>query len=171
MPWKDKSKYKSEAYREYMRNYQRSWHQKNKVQRLAHALERKEYMRAFYNQLKENLECAYCGENHPATLQFHHRDPQKKDFNLSAAVRDGYGVGRIKREVAKCTVLCANCHAKLHYEWARTNNKPFQEGLASQFLVIEQELSISQEEEFAHAAESQSIPDGVEIYEYPDGEF
>ncbi len=63
-----------------MRNYQKSWHQKNKAQRLAHALERKEQMRVFYNQLKATLECAQCGENHPATLQFHHRDPQKKDL-------------------------------------------------------------------------------------------
>lgn len=58
MPWKDKSKYSTEAYQEYMRNYQKSWHQRNKVQGLAHALERKEQMRAFYNQLKENLACA-----------------------------------------------------------------------------------------------------------------
>lgn len=165
MPWKDKSKYRTEAYREYMRNYQKSWHQRNKAQRLAHAVERKEYMKAFYNRLKENLECERCGENHPATLQFHHRDPQKKDFNLSAAVRDGYGVERIKREVAKCTVLCANCHAKLHYEWAGKNNKPVQEGLAGQFLEIEQALSVSQEEEFAHAAKNQYMPDGVDIYE------
>ncbi|MDQ6660237.1 MAG: hypothetical protein M3Z24_04640 [Chloroflexota bacterium] len=86
----------------------------------------------------------------------------------SAAVRDGYGVERIKREVAKCTVLCANCHAKLHYEWARKNNKPLQEGLAGQFLEVEQVLSVSQEEEFAHAAENQYIPDGVEIYDNPD---
>jgi hypothetical protein len=163
MPWKDKSKYRAEAYREYMRNYQKSWHQKNKAQRLARSLERKEQMRVFYNQLKGNLECELCGENHPATLQFHHRDPQEKDFNLSEAVRQGYAAERIKRVIAKCTVLCANCHAKLHYEWAGKSKKPFQEGLAGQFLEIEQALSISQEEEFAHAAENQYVPDGVDI--------
>jgi hypothetical protein len=173
MPWKDKSKYKTEAYREYMRNYQKSWHQKNKAQRLARALERKEQMRVFYNQLKENLACAQYGENHPATLQFHHRDPQKKDFNLSEAVRQGYGVERIKREIAKCTVLCANCHAKLHYDWAGKNKKPLQEGLAGQFLEIEQALSVSQEEEFAHAAENQYIPTGVDpdLYDDPHSEL
>src|SRR6266480_2389018 len=64
------------------------------------------------NQLKATLECARCRENHPTTLQFHHCDPQKKDFNLSEAVREGYSIERIKKEVAKCTVLCANCHAK-----------------------------------------------------------
>jgi hypothetical protein len=212
---KDKSKYRTEAYREYMRNYQKSWHQKNKAQRLAHALERKKQMRVFYNQLKATLECAQCGENHPATLQFHHRDPQKKDLwvlskypdtsrclseakrsayqyfahtadlsafagcsaiplnllnliNLSESIRQGYSAERIKREIAKCTVLCANCHAKLHYEWAGKNKKPFQEGLAGQYLEIEQALAVSQEEEFAHAAENQYIPDGVDINIYDD---
>ena len=120
------------------------------------------------NQLKENLECARCGENHPATLQFHHRDPQKKDFNLSEAVNDGYSIERIKREVAKCTVLCANCHAKEHYEWARRNKKPVEEGLAAQFQRVEQDLSVSQEEEFAHAVENQYVPLEVDINVYDD---
>jgi hypothetical protein len=29
MSWKDKNKYRSEKYREYIRNYQRDWYQKN----------------------------------------------------------------------------------------------------------------------------------------------
>ena len=168
MPWKDKSKYKSEAYREYMRNYQRTWHQRNRARRIANVYERKKRLWEFYNQLKATLECARCGENHPATLQFHHRDPQKKDFNLSEAVNDGYSIERIKREVAKCTVLCANCHAKEHYEWARRNKKPAEEGLAAQFQRVEQDLSVSQEEEFAHAVENQYVPVEVDINNYDD---
>lgn len=109
--------------------------------------ERKERIRLFYNQLKVDLACAECGENHTATLHFHHRDPQAKDFNLSEAVRKGYSIERIKREVAKCIVLCANCHAKLHYKWAQQHKKPFREGLAGQLLAAEQKLAISQEEE------------------------
>ena len=165
---KDKSKYRTEAYREYMRNYQKSWHQKNKAQRLAHALERKEQMRVFYNQLKATLECAQCGENHPATLQFHHRDPRKKEFNLAKAVSDGYSIERINKEVAKCTVLCANCHAKEHYDWARRNKQPFKEGLVGRFLAVEQELAVSQEEEFAYAVENQYVPGEVDISAYDD---
>ncbi len=163
MPWKDKSKYRTEAYREYMRDYQRSWHQRNRARRIANVYERKKRLWEFYNQLKATLECARCGENHPATLQFHHRDPQKKDFNLSEAVNDGYSIEKIKREVAKCTVLCANCHAKEHYEWARRNKKPAEEGLAAQFQRVEEDLSVSQEEEFAHAVENQYVPVEVDI--------
>ena len=60
MPWKDKSKYKSEAYQEDIRDYQKIWYQKNQVQKRIRTQERKEQMRTFYNQLKENLECALC---------------------------------------------------------------------------------------------------------------
>ncbi len=168
MPYKDKRRYKSEAYREYMRNYQRSWHQRNRARRIAKVYERKERLWEFYNQLKATLECAQCGENHPATLQFHHRDPQKKEFNLSEAVREGYSIERIKREVAKCTVLCANCHAKEHYEWASRNMRPFKEGLAGQLLEVEQELVVSQEEEFAHAVENQYVPADEDMHEDSD---
>ena len=165
MPWKDKSKYRTEAYREYKRSYQRNWHQRNKVGRIAKIYERKGRLWEFYNQLKANSECAHCGEKHPATLQFHHRDPQEKEFNLGKAVSDGYSIERIKKEVAKCTVLCANCHAKEHYEWAQRNKEPFKEGLAGQFLVVEQELVVCQKEEVAHVDENQYAPVEVNIHE------
>lgn len=162
MPWKDKSKYKSEAYREYMRNYQRSWHQRNRARKIAKVYERKERLWEFYNKLKSTLECSQGGEKHPATLQFHHRDPQKKEFVLSAAVREGYSVERIKREIAKCTVLCANCHAKLHYEWAKKQKTLSHEGLAAEFQQLEQELAVSLKEDFA------SIEVHVDNYEDSD---
>jgi hypothetical protein len=115
--------------------------------------------------IKAQASCKYCGENHPTPLEFHHRDPQKKDFNLSEAIREGYSIERIKKELAKCTVLCANCHAKEHYEWARRNKETSRVGLAGQFLEVEQELAVSQEEEFAHAVENQYVPIEVNIYE------
>jgi hypothetical protein len=161
MLYKDKSKYKSEAYREYMRNYQKSWHQRNRAWRIAKVYERKARLWEFYTQLKATLECAQCGENHSATLQFHHRDPQKKDFNLSEAVCEGYSIERIKREVAKCTVLCANYHVNEHYEWARQSKKPSHEGLAAQFLDVQRELSGNQEADFEHKVENQYVPDDL----------
>jgi hypothetical protein len=63
----------------------------------------------------QKVKCARCDENHPACLDFHHRDPSQKDFLLSVAVAK-CSLERIKAEAAKCDVLCANCHRKLHYE-------------------------------------------------------
>ena len=30
-----------------------------------------------------------------------------------------WGLEKLKREIAKCILLCANCHTKLHYEERR----------------------------------------------------
>lgn len=70
---------------------------------------------AAWKAYKSTLKCVRCGENHPACLDFHHRDPtQKKD--ISQMVRNGTSLDLIKVEIAKCDVLCKNCHTKLHAE-------------------------------------------------------
>lgn len=63
--------------------------------------------------------CKACGENHPACLDFHHRESGNKDFDISYAVNIGMGDDLIASEIAKCDVLCRNCHTKLH--WALCN--------------------------------------------------
>jgi len=58
--------------------------------------------------------CSRCGwDKHPAALQFHHTDPSSKEFNLSAntLLREK---GNYEEELAKCILLCANCHAIEH---------------------------------------------------------
>lgn len=58
--------------------------------------------------------CSRCGwDKHPAALQFHHTDPSSKEFNLSAntLLREK---GNYEGELAKCILLCANCHAIEH---------------------------------------------------------
>lgn len=46
-------------------------------------------------------------------LIFHHINPKKKKFGISAK-----GITRswekLKKELDKCILLCANCHAELH---------------------------------------------------------
>ena len=72
----------------------------------------------WFAQLKKNLCCSRCPENHPACLIFHHRDPQNKLTEVSVMVRKGCSLDNIIKEIEKCDVLCANCHAKEHF-----NNK------------------------------------------------
>lgn len=63
--------------------------------------------------------CIYCGESHPATLQFHHRNPEEKKFSISQAIMKSqvYSWEEIFMEVAKCDLICANCHAVWHSAW------------------------------------------------------
>lgn len=58
--------------------------------------------------------CVRCGYNKcVAALQFHHKDITKKEFGISAKgiIRSWE---RIKVELDKCELLCANCHAEEH---------------------------------------------------------
>ncbi len=56
--------------------------------------------------------CQRCGYNKCATaLQFHHTDPEVKDFNISDIGRSK-SLEKLRYEVKKCILLCANCHAE-----------------------------------------------------------
>ena len=57
-----------------------------------------------------------CDESHPACLDFHHRDPREKVMILSKVTNQrGWSIERILAEIAKCEVICANCHRKEHW--------------------------------------------------------
>ena len=66
-------------------------------------------------------------------------------FNIGDAVRDGISLDRIKQEIKKCIVLCANCHAIRHYNMR--NNKRTSPGIAEEFEELNTLLAVSQEEE------------------------
>jgi 5-methylcytosine-specific restriction endonuclease McrA len=61
--------------------------------------------------------CAHCGESHPATLVIHHIDPATKTRSFRGK---GWAESDITpefvQELATCLLLCANCHAKVHWE-------------------------------------------------------
>jgi len=59
--------------------------------------------------------CQWCGYSKCVdALEFHHNTPGEKDFSIS-----GTGVTRswskIKIELDKCSLLCANCHREAHF--------------------------------------------------------
>lgn len=57
--------------------------------------------------------CIFCGYNKcPSALEFHHRDPQNKKFNLSQA--KGIKFENAIPELEKCDLICARCHRELH---------------------------------------------------------
>lgn len=63
---------------------------------------------------KNTLSCSECGENRPGTLDFHHIE--NKDHELANMVARQYSWNKLMEEIAKCIVLCANCHRVLHYK-------------------------------------------------------
>lgn len=65
--------------------------------------------------------CEQCGfDDHPAALQFHHRDPAVKRFTVTTNAMGSskkYPWEMILEEIAKCDLLCANCHFALESAW------------------------------------------------------
>jgi 5-methylcytosine-specific restriction endonuclease McrA len=58
--------------------------------------------------------CQACGYDRCIeALEFHHLDPKQKDFGISYK---GYTRSweKVKEEVDKCVLLCANCHREAH---------------------------------------------------------
>ena len=63
--------------------------------------------------------CEKCGYNKCLNaLHFHHRDATMKLFEITPAIWGKSKVGdeQIIEEVKKCMLLCANCHAEIHWE-------------------------------------------------------
>lgn len=57
--------------------------------------------------------CNRCGYNKCVrALSFHHKDPSKKDFKFGSGAPKKWET--IKKELDKCELLCANCHAEEH---------------------------------------------------------
>ena len=59
--------------------------------------------------------CERCGYNkYPDVLEFHHKDPTIKEASWTKMRL--WGQDKLKLELDKCAILCANCHREVHYE-------------------------------------------------------
>ncbi len=66
----------------------------------------------FVQEYKSIHGCLLCPEKANCCLDFHHvRD---KEVCVSVAVYLAYSIDKLKKEMDKCILLCANCHRKLH---------------------------------------------------------
>lgn len=80
-----------------------------------------ECVKTHRHTIKEKLiqykggKCEICGYNKCiAALDFHHLDPSQKDFNISNS-NIYKNFNKLKEEVDKCILICANCHREIHY--------------------------------------------------------
>lgn len=90
------------------------WHYRNRDWNAQRTLERRRRHREWLAHIKGARGCLHCGETEPACLDFHHRDQANKTMKLSQLVTYGHAKGTLLAEIAKCDVLCANCHRTVH---------------------------------------------------------
>jgi predicted HNH restriction endonuclease len=110
MPFKDLKKRK-EKNAEYSKKYYADDKARSKLRTKA----TKQRNRAMWEEFKATLSCALCDETHPATFDFHHVFPDKKNIKIHKILTNG-AFKKLPDELAKCIVLCANCHRKLHHD-------------------------------------------------------
>lgn len=68
-------------------------------------------MRRLIKRYKTFYGCSLCGYNkHPNAIHFDHIEPSNKFMEINKM--SGYGKKSIKKEMDKCRLLCANCHAE-----------------------------------------------------------
>ena len=110
MPFKDREKQRAASKRHYEKHRERVIAKAKITSKTA-----RDRMRVYINTHLQANPCIDCGESNTIVLEFDHINDDK-EFNISDAVRSGYGMPRIIAEIAKCEVRCANCHRKKTYE-------------------------------------------------------
>ena len=110
MPWKDIEKQRAAIRRHYYAN---------KDAYILKALKRKQDIRKWVNGIKEESPCVDCNTYYPYyIMDFDHLKDKK--WNINELI-DRCSVSGLKDEIAKCEVVCSNCHRARTY--ARLQNK------------------------------------------------
>ena len=100
----------------------------NNCKQKAHYDDKKSNTNSYHSQTKRSIRrklelvelsgggCCKCGYNkNIAALEFHHKDPSTKEFQLDARHLSNRSMDAIMQEFVKCQLLCSNCHSEEHY--------------------------------------------------------
>jgi hypothetical protein len=101
---------------EVCRIYKGKTYRRRKCKRCKHAtqMRRRARLRAWLDEYKQQHRCLRCRFSDFRALHFHHADRSQKEYNVADMVGQGWSIAVIKREIAQCVILCANCHEILH---------------------------------------------------------
>jgi hypothetical protein len=110
MPRKD-----PDARREYQREYMRKWYRKNRalhLQRTTRVNRRaREAAKNYVDQAKKRP-CADCGGKFPPFMMDFDHVRGEKVADMSRFRSGRLAQSRLEAELAKCEVVCANCHRR-----------------------------------------------------------
>ena len=102
--------------RECQKQHQKKWYRNHKSHHIENVAQyRKELkiqVRNFVWEYLKNHPCVDCGEDDPVVLEFDHRSGEEKRMEVSKLINGGYSVDKVKDEISKCDVRCANCHRR-----------------------------------------------------------
>lgn len=81
-----------------------------------YAAERRLQLTTFILDYKKERCCTVCGLKDYRVLDFHHQNPKEKEWNIPKMVGNKCTLDGLKKEIAKCVLVCRNCHAIIHYD-------------------------------------------------------
>lgn len=76
---------------------------------MAHTLKMRDKHRRLLAELK-GVPCADCGNRYPPYVMDFHHITGKKLFNVGEYLNNGVSTKKLLAEIAKCVVICSNCH-------------------------------------------------------------
>lgn len=104
------SKYTKQHYK----NNKKYYLEKATISRRRARERRQRFLFEYYN----THSCVDCGEKDPVVLEFDHIGEKYK--GIAIMVNRGLSMERLKKEIAKCEVVCANCHKRrtaMKFKW------------------------------------------------------
>lgn len=81
---------------------------------------KKSKLRKLLETLKDEAPCMDCNVQYPYyVMDLDHRDSKTKVLAVSVLANNGVSEATLREEIAKCDLVCANCHRKRTYNRAR----------------------------------------------------
>jgi len=106
----------TEEYRVRQREYGRDWYQRNKKKHQADVNRNRRRHKAIWLEYKATVSCSKCGMQHPAVIDFHHKEKHPDNRRVNELVTAGRWKAAYKEIEERCIPLCANCHRILHWD-------------------------------------------------------
>jgi len=95
--------------------YHKKHYENNTHNYKQNANDQKNKIKVFLNNYKQTLQCEICKESRHYCLDFHHIE-NNKEYNISDMAGRGVSINTLMNEIAKCQILCKNCHAEIHFK-------------------------------------------------------
>lgn len=93
------------------KEYDAAWYRTNRAKRRAKVRADRKAHTAWLDSLKEGKPCADCGRIYPPyVMEWDHLPGTVKALVIADTRRAAHGKSRILAELAKCELVCANCH-------------------------------------------------------------
>ncbi len=114
--WKYKDKRRSSYCKSCSRLYCRSHYKNNRLYYLEKAKLRNRIVKnshiEFIAHYLQSHPCVDCGESDILVLEFDHRERDNKISEVGLIMKKRNSLEKLKEEIAKCDVRCANCHRR-----------------------------------------------------------